>query len=101
MYQQKARTVFADRGVAHRRGFKVDAPVLHRRGGEELLGDLIARARNLIMLPLCHHVEDAIERHHSLHAGRRRGMWIVTIFGGELIVRKPDQRYEMPARGTT
>src|SRR5436853_6520890 len=53
--------------------------VLHRRGGEEFFRDLVARASDLIVLPLRQHVVGTIERHHALHLCRRCGMGIVTI----------------------
>src|SRR6516225_4922965 len=41
MHEQEARTALVDGGVAHRRGFEIDAPVLHRRCAEIFLGDLV------------------------------------------------------------
>ena len=59
--EEDACPVLVDGGIAQRRSIEIGATDQHRRAAEEFLGDLVARPRDLIVLPLRQHVVDAVE----------------------------------------
>jgi len=80
-----------DRSVTHWRGVKIDPPVLHGRRAEVLLRDLVARARDLVVLPLRQHVVDTVRRH--------RIVGVAAVLGRELVSREPHEGGEMSPGG--
>ena len=87
------------RGVAHRRGVEIDPPVLHRRCTEIFLRDLVARARELVVLPLRQHVVYAVDGDHHLNVGRHSIIGVAAVLGSELVSCEPHEGGEMSPGG--
>src|SRR6516165_2927143 len=71
--QQETRAVLIDRGIAQRRSLEEYPAADHWRAAEQFLGHRIARAGDLVVLPLRHHVVDTIEADNGFDIGRGRG----------------------------
>src|SRR5215470_13764764 len=81
--QQEAGAVLVHRRIAERRSFEEFSAADCWRAAEKLLGDLITRPHNKIVLPLRDHVIDAIDAHDRSHPSLDPGVGIAAIFGAE------------------
>ncbi len=97
--QQEARRVPVHGRVADRRGFEEHLAVGVRRGAQEFLGDVVARPRHQVVLPLRQHVVDAVEADHCLDLGRHRGVGVGAVFAGikRLLAGQRHQRRKVRA----
>src|SRR5271163_3934294 len=77
--QQEAGAVLIDRSVADGRGVEECFSADHRRAAEKLLGYLIARSRDLIVLPLGLHVVDAVKSDDGVYLAGGRGLSVAVI----------------------
>ena len=99
VHEQEARPVAVDGGIAQRGGVEIDPPVLHRRCAEIFFRDLVARPRDLVVVPLRQHVVDAVKADHRFHIGFYGGIRIAAILGRKLIGRDRHQSRQVRTGG--
>lgn len=99
--QQKARAVLVDGDIAQWRRLEICPSAHHRRAAEQFLGDLIARARDLVVLPLRQHVIDAVKSDDRLDLGEACGVAITLILARKqwFVAGERDERGEVCAGG--